>query len=101
VKLGDFGLIYSQRDLKKCNKDDIGYMSPEFLRRCLENPTTSISYNTDLFSAACVFYEISTLKKAFNQNTIEELIVTILNYKKASYELTSSILVVLNPILEQ
>ncbi len=101
IKLGDFGLIYSHRSINKCNKDEISYMSPEYLKRCIENLSTSISYNTDLFSAACVFYEISTLKKAFNQNTIDELIVSILNCNKACFKLTSNRLLALNPILEQ
>ena len=76
-------------------------MSPEILKRFTENSNAFISYKTDLFSAATVFYEIATLKKAFNQSTFDELITSIINCNKKLFKLTTSKLLALNPILEQ
>lgn len=74
VKIGDLGLARSVKSTQLYVKSFVGtvyYTSPEILLR------KEYSLNTDVWSAACVFYELLTLKKPFDGDNLLDIIRSI------------------------
>lgn len=98
------GLIYSHRKFSNLTGDDIRYMSPEVIKHLKkqglkESNSQDVSYNSDLFSAACILYEMITKKKAFDQESTDDIVQSI--YNKTEFKITDSVFEILNPVLEK
>eukprot|EP00727_Mastigamoeba_balamuthi_P001023 m51a1_g10918 putative serine threonine-protein kinase nek1 (1353) ;mRNA; r:92813-97513 len=75
VKLGDFGIARMLRNTIECAHTVIGtpyYLSPEI---CEEKPYNAKS---DIWALGCVLYELTTLRHAFDANSINSLVSKIL-----------------------
>ena len=75
VKLGDFGIATVLRNSLALAKTQCGtpyYFSPEL---CLNKPYNN---KTDIWSLGCILYEMSTLKHAFDANSMKALVARIL-----------------------
>jgi NIMA (never in mitosis gene a)-related kinase len=75
VKIGDFGIARVLQHTYDCAQTAIGtpyYLSPEI---CQEKP---YNQKSDIWSLACIFYEMTTLKHAFDANSMKALVIKIL-----------------------
>jgi len=75
VKLGDFGISKVLQSTMECAQTAIGtpyYLSPEI---CENKP---YNYKSDIWSLGCVLYELTTLKHAFDANSMKGLVLKIL-----------------------
>eukprot|EP01132_Coremiostelium_polycephalum_P000492 gene492-620_t len=75
VKLGDFGIAKILNSDTSFAKTVIGtpyYLSPEI---CEDLP---YDHKSDIWSLGCVLYELTTLKHAFNANSLPALVLKIL-----------------------
>eukprot|EP00002_Diphylleia_rotans_P014371 TRINITY_DN279_c0_g2_i2.p1 TRINITY_DN279_c0_g2~~TRINITY_DN279_c0_g2_i2.p1 ORF type:complete len:631 (+),score=140.38 TRINITY_DN279_c0_g2_i2:35-1927(+) len=75
VKLGDFGISRVLRNTLECAKTAVGtpyYLSPEI---CQSRPYNN---KTDVWSLACVLYELLTFRHPFEANDMKGLIQKIL-----------------------
>lgn len=80
VKLGDFGIAKVLDHTTSFAKTSIGtpfYLSPEI---CEGKP---YNVKSDIWSLGCVLYELCTLKKPFESNCINGLIIKIISKKPA------------------
>jgi NIMA (never in mitosis gene a)-related kinase len=62
IKIGDFGVSRTVFDKTYTSCGTFEYMSPEM--RSQQGHT----YNTDIWSAGCILYELITLKRYFNNS---------------------------------
>ena len=92
------GLIYSHRKFSNLTGDPevIKHLKRQGLK---ESNSQDVSYNSDLFSAACILYEMITKKKAFDQESTDDIVQSI--YNKTEFKITDSVLEILNPVLEK
>jgi NIMA (never in mitosis gene a)-related kinase len=75
VKVGDFGIARVLQNTYDCAQTAIGtpyYLSPEI---CQEKP---YNQKSDIWSLGCIFYEMLTLRHAFDSNSIKGLVLKIL-----------------------
>ena len=71
IKLGDFGISKVLRGTMECARTAIGtpyYLSPEI---CENKP---YSFKSDVWSLGCVLYELTTLRHAFDSDSIKGII---------------------------
>jgi serine/threonine protein kinase len=86
VKIGDLDFI-KLKETSMATKSFFGtpfYMSPEMIQR------EKYSYETDIWSAGCVLFEMITLRKAFEQKDKNLLIETITKEDPLTDDLKSS-----------
>lgn len=75
IKIGDFGIARVLQHTYDCAQTAIGtpyYLSPEI---CQEKP---YNQKSDIWSLGCIFYEMVTLKHAFDANSMKALVIKIL-----------------------
>ncbi len=81
VKLGDFGLAYNTNKKQKQQEHEsnwvINYLAPEVVAESQQK----YFLTSDVWSAACVVYEIVELEKAFSSERRDEVVKQILNKK--------------------
>ena len=68
IKLGDFGISKVLRGTMECARTAIGtpyYLSPEI---CENKP---YNFKSDVWSLGCVLYELTTLRHAFDSDSIK------------------------------
>ena len=81
IKIGDFGIARVLQHTYDCAKTAIGtpyYLSPEI---CQEMP---YNQKSDIWSLGCILYEMTTLRHAFDANSMKGLVLKILwgNYPR-------------------